>query len=125
MNEQAEFWNTIADDGLFLSFIPTALYAFRYTFRRPRRKGFVGIANILIAWSLMMIQLVVGASLFFGVDYPFRPLFRNIGYWSLFLAMTLVYITFEIESHSASPVIDAWLDKVRCRIRRLFRRNKS
>lgn len=115
--EQIEIANNVADYLLAASLVPTAYFAVTYTFRPPRVKGTVGATFALLAWALFVIETIVALSLFLGPEYPLRWLLRDIGYGSLFLAMTLICVVYEIERRSATPRIDAWRERQRARVR--------
>lgn len=107
----AEQLNTFADYILLIGLIPATVFFVDFVIIRPFRKylpwwqspvgrmfAFLALANVLLTGNVL-------ASLFLGVEYPGRPLFRLVGYSAFTLAMVQLVITYYIERRSALPVL--------------------
>lgn len=84
---------TLGDLIAFHNLIPAILFVAYYR-TSPWRNNFVGRALMFLGVSLVITQVVLSASLFFGTDYFGREFVRIIGYavagaaiWVVFRAL--------------------------------------
>lgn len=108
----------VYDYGFRRTFVrvkPTGTYENVSWYDRPRRyvpfwyTG-LGLVFFLMAFSFMLVSIVVFMSLFLGATYPGREIVRIVGYGTGLISMIFMAITYALERETVYSVIaPKWL----------------